>query len=57
MRKLVPALLVTIGVALMIMQILAESEPGALPAALIGLGLGAHVIMRSRQRKNRDQVR
>jgi hypothetical protein len=35
MKTLVPALVVVLGFALMIAQIRAESEPGAIPLSLI----------------------
>ncbi|MHA7281494.1 hypothetical protein [Arthrobacter sp. TMS2-4] len=51
MKRLVPILLVTVGVALMVRQISADGEPGAIPLALIVLGLGAHVMLRARRRR------
>ncbi|WP_434993239.1 hypothetical protein [Arthrobacter sp. Ld5] len=51
MTRLVPILLVTVGIALVVGQVHAESEPGAIPLALIVLGLGAHAMMRARHRR------
>ena len=55
MTRLVPMLLITVGVALMAFQITTESEPGAIPLALIGLGIGVHLITRARRRRDRNQ--
>lgn len=55
MKRLVPILLITAGVALMAVQIREESEPGAIPLALIGLGLGAYFITRTRHRRARGR--
>jgi F0F1-type ATP synthase assembly protein I len=52
MKRLITALLIAVGVVLMIAQIRAESEPGAIPLALIGLGLGLHFIRRVRNRRH-----
>lgn len=51
MRRPAPILLVIVGLALMIAQIRADSEPGAIPLALILLGLGAYVVVRVRRRR------
>lgn len=50
MRRLAPILLVIVGAALMIAQIRTDSEPGAIPLALVVLGLGAYVVVHVRRR-------
>lgn len=52
MKKLVPILLIAFGVALMAVHIYVESEPGAIPLALIILGLGSYLLTRNRNRRD-----
>ena len=44
------ALTIVVGLVLMIFMIYTESEPGAIPLLLVGLGIGWHVIARVRAR-------
>ncbi|MCU1634045.1 MAG: hypothetical protein JWM61_2697 [Micrococcaceae bacterium] len=53
MKTLVPALIVVLGFALMIAQIRAESEPGAIPLSLIVIGASWFFISRARKRRHR----
>lgn len=57
MTRLLPILLIMVGLALMIRQIHVENEPGAIPLALITLGIGAYFIARARHRRNPRQHR
>jgi len=57
MGRLVPTLLIAVGLALMVAQIHADSEPGAVPLALVGLGLGTYGLARSRHRRGGNQRR
>jgi hypothetical protein len=50
-RTLVPALVTVLGVVLMIAQISADSEPGAIPLALILAGVSWPVVSRARNRR------
>ncbi|PPB50976.1 hypothetical protein C4K88_03745 [Arthrobacter pityocampae] len=55
MRRLAPLLLVIVGVALMVAQIRADSEPGAIPLALVVLGLSAYLVLHVRRRRAEDR--
>ncbi|MHA7180952.1 hypothetical protein ACX80J_12620 [Arthrobacter sp. MDB2-24] len=52
MTTLVPALVAVLGVVLMIAQISADSEPGAIPLALILTGVTWLVVARARKRRH-----
>jgi hypothetical protein len=52
MKTLVPALVTVLGLALMIMQIQADSEPGAIPLSLIVIGVSWLFIARARKRRH-----
>jgi len=49
------AIVMASGLVLMVFKIRADSEPGAIPLALVLLGAGWHVLawMRGRSRRNR----
>lgn len=55
MKRLTPIVLIAVGLVLMVAQIRAESEPGAIPLALIALGLSLYVLMHVRDRRERNQ--
>lgn len=57
MTRLLPILLVTIGLALMVRKIHVENEPGAMPLALITLGVAAYFLARIRHRRSQRQHR
>ena len=44
MHKLISATLIAVGLALMVMKIYADSEPGAIPLALILFGIGWYAV-------------
>ncbi len=50
MQKQISVIIIVIGIALMIMQITLESEPGAIPLLLIISGSVWHFITRARIR-------
>lgn len=47
---LLPVLIIVIGAALMIVKIIADSEPGAIPLLLIVLGSAWYFITRNQMR-------
>jgi hypothetical protein len=47
------AALAAIGAALVAMMVVVESEPGALPLALLVIGVGWHLVARRRLRAQR----
>ena len=51
-RTLVPALVTVVGVMLMVAQIHADSEPGAIPLILILTGIGWLFVSRTRKRRH-----
>ncbi|HEU4852076.1 MAG TPA: hypothetical protein VFT37_07975 [Telluria sp.] len=51
--KLMSLIAIVIGFALMAFKIYADSEPGAIPLALIVLGLGSYFFARSRIRSSK----
>jgi hypothetical protein len=53
MHTVLPLVIGVIGLALMAVQIYAESEPGALPLLLVLVGFGWYVVARVRRRPRR----
>lgn len=49
MKTLVPALVVLLGLALMVVKIIEDGEPGAIPLSLIVIGVGWLLIPRARK--------
>jgi hypothetical protein len=47
------AAVAAIGAALLAMMVVVESEPGALPLALLVVGIGWHLVARRRLRTHR----
>ena len=52
-QKILSALTVAIGLALMSGKIYADSEPGAIPLLLVVLGTGWYLVARVRTRSRR----
>jgi hypothetical protein len=48
--RLAALLILALGVALMAFKIYADSEPGAIPLALVLLGIGLYLYARTRRR-------
>jgi hypothetical protein len=55
MSMVAPALVTALGVTLMVVQIIADSEPGALPLALVLVGVGWFTTRVIRNRRNHQQ--
>lgn len=53
MKKLMPLLLIGVGITLMIAQIATESEPGAIPLGLIVAGAAWLVYRGAKARRHR----
>lgn len=56
-QKILSTAIGTIGLALLIMMITTEGEPGAIPLALLLIGAVGHVSGRMRQRAPREPMR
>jgi hypothetical protein len=52
MQSRISIIIIAIGLALMVMKIYADSEPGAIPLLLVVLGVGWYVITRFRTRSH-----
>jgi hypothetical protein len=52
-HKILSALTVVVGLALMAGKIYADSEPGAIPMVLVVLGTGWYIVARIRARPRR----
>jgi len=52
-QQIASAVMLALGLLLMAIKIRADSEPGALPLALVVLGLAWHVLARMRRRARR----
>lgn len=52
-QQIASAIVGGIGVALLIMMVIVEDEPGALPLLLVLLGAGGYIHARMRQKSGR----